>query len=170
MAALASAGLPAGAAAALNSAISSLSSGGAVPIKLPTVGLNTNDRSSATSLLGSVFGSSKIPVPNFSGNPATTGETPATAALGKIKEIETKVAELQKQIDDNVTIILSLKSDYAIKKAAFTDLKNSLPAGDPQIESTKAEVNALVVKVNDLIDVNRALRKQRDDVINSVLG
>ncbi len=170
LAALASAGLPAGAAAALNSAISSLSSGGAVPIKLPTVGLNTNDRSSATALLGSVFGSSKIPVPNFSGNPATTGETPATAALGKIKEIETKVAELQKQIDDNVTIILSLKSDYAIKKAAFTDLKNSLPAGDPQIESTKAEVNALVVKVNDLIDVNRALRKQRDDVINSVLG
>jgi hypothetical protein len=73
--ALASIGLSPALASKLNSSIASLSSGGAVQITLPVVGINTNDRTSLTSHLASVFGSSKIPLPIYGGNPATTGDT-----------------------------------------------------------------------------------------------
>lgn len=170
LSALASAGLPAGAAAALNSAISSLSSGGAVPIKLPTVGLNTNDRSGATALLSSVFGSSKIPVPNFSGNPATTGETSATAALGQLRALEVKIAAVQKEIDDNNTATLALSSTARINKATYLDLRNSLPAGDPQIDIAKAASDESLKQAQTLIDEGTALRAKRDSLIGSILG
>jgi hypothetical protein len=87
LASLASAGLPTGAAAQLNAAISSMSSGGAVQIKLPTVAINTNDRSELTAQITSLLGDAKIPAPNFTGNPATTGETPSKAKLNEQYEL-----------------------------------------------------------------------------------
>ena len=131
LAALASAGLPAGAAAALNSAITSLSSGGALQVKLPIVGVQTVDRAKLTAQIGAVFGSSKIPVPNFSGNPATTGETPATTNVALIKsEIDAANAAteaIKKAIDaDNVA------------RNAYQKALQSLPAGDPQLAVLRA--------------------------------
>lgn len=133
---LASAGLPAGAAAQLNSAISSLSSGGNLPIKLPTVSVNTVDRSAITSQIGAVFGSSKIPVPNYSGNPATTGETESTQYQNKIVERAKKLKELEKQTDEAIAEAKKLKVKFDTAYAKYEEDRNSLPAGDPAIEAS----------------------------------
>jgi len=138
--ALASAGLPAGAAAALNSAIGSLSSGGAIPIKLPTVGLNTTDRAGPTALLGAVFGSSKIPVPNFSGNPATTGDTASSDKLrDKLKEQEELTKKLMAKIDE-----------VRNARLAYNKAKTELPAGDPQLDELRDKWFALADELKAL--------------------
>ena len=122
--ALASIGLSPALASKLNSSIASLSSGGAVSITLPVVGINTNDRTSLTSQLSSVFGSSKIPLPNYGGNPATTGDTPSTE---KLFEKLNEQAELTKKLMAKIEEVRNARLEYA--KA-----KTELPAGDPQLD------------------------------------
>ena len=122
--ALASAGLSPALAAKLNSSIASLSSGGAVPITLPTVGVNTDaTRTALSTQLASVFGSNKIQVPNYSGNPATTGETAATETL---EAFNVRRKEIEKRFNAQFEIANSAK-------LAMVDAINTLPAGDPKI-------------------------------------
>jgi hypothetical protein len=151
LAAIASTGLPAGAAAALNSAISSLSSGGSVPTKLATVAINTVNRSSLTSLVGSVFGNSKIPIPNFSGNPATTGETPATTGYDTILAEQQAASNATKGAEAALAASNTAKLEY--EKAL-----QSLPAGDPQLATLKAQWDAkyaeYVAKINAAIQAS----------------
>jgi hypothetical protein len=126
--ALASAGLSPALAAKLNSSIASLSSGGAVPITLPTVGVNTDaTRSALAGQLTSVFGSSKIQVPNYSGNPATTGETAATETL---ETFNTKLKAQQTRFNTQLQVA-------TIAKTAWVDAVNNLPPGDPIIAESK---------------------------------
>jgi hypothetical protein len=132
---LASTGLAAGPAAALSSAISSLSSGGSVANKLATVAINTINRASITSLVGSVFGNSKIPVPNFSGNPATTGETPATVGY------DTILAE-QQATATATTDTLSAQVIANTAKLEYEKALQTLPAGDPQLATLRAQWDA----------------------------
>jgi len=133
--AIASAGLQAGAAAALSSAISSLSSGGSIANKLAIVAINTINRSSINSLVGSVFGNSKIPIPNFSGNPATTGETPATIGY------DTILAEQQAAATaTNDTLSAQVISNTA--KLEYEKALQTLPAGDPQLATLRAQWDA----------------------------
>lgn len=146
--ALASAGLPAGAAAQLNSAISSLNSGGALPIKLPVISTNTVDRTAITAQIGAVFGSTKIPVPNYSGNPASTGETESTSLVEQLKQRRQKI----KEFDDRIEAILvegrKVRDNYDTAINAYTDAKNNLPAGDPGIEEAKEKAIALGKELN----------------------
>ena len=133
LASLASAGLPAGAAAQLNAAISSMSSGGAVPIKLPTVALNTTNRSELTAQVTSILGNAKIPAPNFAGNPATTGETAGSTAIkNKLKA----QSDLNEKVQAKTTEVRNARLEYS--KA-----KNQLPAGDPQIDELRSKWLAL---------------------------
>jgi hypothetical protein len=123
LASLASAGLPTGAAAQLNAAISSMSSGGAVQIKLPTVAINTNDRSELTAQITSLLGDAKIPAPNFTGNPATTGETPSKTKLNEQYELNKKTLIKVEEVRE--------------ARLAFNKAKNELPVGDPQINELR---------------------------------
>jgi hypothetical protein len=128
--ALASIGLSPALASKLNSSIASLSSGGAVPITLPVVGINTNaTRESLSTQLASVFGSSKIPLPNYSGNPATTGETASTSTL---EEFNKKLKDNQKRFDEQLAIAKTAKQ-------AWLDALATLPAGDPIVEDLKVK-------------------------------
>lgn len=122
--ALASIGLSPALAAKLNSSISSLSSGGSVPITLPDVGINTDaTRSALSTQLSNVFGSSKIQVPNYAGNPATTGETLPETTL---ETFGIKRRAQQKRFNDQFEITKAAK-------AALRDAEDTLPAGDPTI-------------------------------------
>ena len=141
--ALASAGLPAGAAATLNSAISSLSSGGALPIKLPVISTNTVDRTAITAQIGAVFGSSKIPIPNYSGNPASTGETASTSAAEKLVQKEEKIKEFDARLADIFSEAKTVKAQYDLAVEAYVDAKNNLPAGDPAVDDTKEKAVAI---------------------------
>jgi hypothetical protein len=136
LASLASAGLPAGAAAELNAAISSMSSGGAVQIKLPIVAVNTNDRSELTSQVTSLLGDAKIPAPNFTGNPATTGETLPETTLETFNK---KRRAQQKRFDAQFQITKAAK-------AALNDAEDKLPAGDPTITELKKKYETEYLK------------------------
>jgi hypothetical protein len=148
---LASAGLPVGAAAELNAAICAMSSGGAVPVILPTMAGNTCDRGEVDAGLTAAFGSLKIPLPNFGGNPATLGKTASTVALDKanetrLKELDEKLAQQKKLADDAI--------------AAQQTAKNSLPAGDPSIEELRqkamVEVDKQIAIQNTIVATLRA--------------
>jgi hypothetical protein len=136
LASLASAGLPAGAAAQLNAAISSMSSGGAVQIKLPTVAINTNDRSELTSQVTSLLGNAKIPAPNFTGNPATTGES---AAESDLETFNKKRRAQQKRFNEQFEITKTAK-------LALNDAEDTLPAGDPVIAELKKKYETEYLK------------------------
>ena len=132
--ALASVGLSPALAAKLNSSIASLSSGGAVPITLPDVGVNTNlTRPALSTQLASVFGSNKISLPNYGGNPATTGETAGTQALANKSEEQRKLTEK----------VFAKVGEVREARLAFTKAKNELPAGDPQINELRNKWLAL---------------------------
>lgn len=136
LAALAATGLSKGASAILNSAVSSLTSGGASAIKLATVALNTYDRGEIKTQLTSVLGSPKIPMPVFGqGNPATLGDTAGTAKIDKRSEI----------LDEYLTAAGAYRNALikAIEKRKPYDIaRNEFPAGDPRIATAKQEYDA----------------------------
>lgn len=153
LASLASAGLPVGAAAELNAAISSMSSGGAVQIKLPTVAVNTTDRGELTQSITSLLGNAKIPIPNFEGNPATLGKTQSESSIAEynktteeINTLSDKRFDLQKELND---------ARYASNKA-----KTELPAGDPGIASADAAFNSAKQNIANLDKQIQDLRQQ----------
>ena len=145
--ALASAGLPAGAAAQLNSAISSLNSGGALPIKLPVISTNTVDRTAITAQIGAVFGSTKIPVPNYSGNPASTGETASTSAAEKLVQKQEKIKDFDVRIAEILTEAQAKRVEFDAAVEAYVEAKNNLPAGDPAIEDGLTKAKALAAEL-----------------------
>lgn len=151
---LASAGLPAGASAQLNSAISSLSSGGAVPIQLPTVAFNTVDRGELTAQITSTLGSAKIPLPNFSGNPATLGKPASEESLNKYTEIND---ELNTLVDERYALDKSVRdARYALNLA-----KTDLPAGDPAIGVAEQTLNQAKQQLADLDTRITAIRQRQ---------
>jgi hypothetical protein len=120
------AGLPSSVSASLQGAISSLSAGGQVPIKLPTVATNTVNREEITAQVKNVLGDPGIPAPNLSGEIAES-------ALSDIRKKEEKNKELTKVVKEmseyNKKIDLARKS---YNKALAT-----LPQGDPGIEEAR---------------------------------
>lgn len=130
---LASAGLSPALSAKLTSAISSLSSGGSVPVILPVVGEGTTNRMDLAKNFTDALNDPKIPAPNYSGNPATTGETAGTEALSK------KIAE-QRELTEKVFVKVA---EVREARLAFTKAKNELPAGDPQINELRNKWLAL---------------------------
>lgn len=152
--ALASIGLSPALAAKLNSSIASLSSGGAVPITLPNVGTNTDaTRSALSTQLASVFGSNKISLPNYGGNPATTGETAGTAALDKVQEKLKQLNDITAEIDTQRGLIDT--TTLALRKAT-----EDLPAGDPGIETAKQAYIAERVKMLALLKKSDKLQAE----------
>ena len=131
LASLASAGLPAGAAAQLNAAISSMSSGGAVQIKLPTVAVNTNDRSELTSQVTSLLGDAKIPAPKFGGvsdDAYKAGLSKIDAKKEKYKEIDAKLEALNEEAK-------TVRAQYNASAETYENANNNLPAGDPSVRA-----------------------------------
>lgn len=157
--ALASVGLSPALAAKLNSSIASLSSGGAVPITLPDVGINTDaTRSALSTQLTNVFGSSKIQVPNYAGNPATTGETAGTAVVSKLQEKLKQLNDVTAEIDLQKEVVST--TTLALRKAT-----EDLPAGDPGIETVKQEYIAQRVKLLTLLKKSTELASDANKLI-----
>lgn len=134
LASLASAGLPAGASAQLQSAISALSSGMGGAIKLPTIGLNTTDRTSITAQISNVLGNPKIPAPNLLGKISPDADLALMEARQKIFD---RGSEITERLDE-----LRKLSDAAEK--AYYKAKAELPAGDPKIDSLREAWTALL--------------------------
>jgi hypothetical protein len=129
---LASSGLSVDAAAQLSASISSLGSGGAAPVKLPTVAENTTDRSSIAGQLSKVLGNSKIPLPNFTG-------------MLRVKSASLQKAEKDALLDQQRSSAASEFSAASLEAAsannAYQTALNTLPQGDPEIANLKNAVD-----------------------------
>jgi hypothetical protein len=77
--------------------------------------------------LQNLFGSSKIPLPNYGGNPATTGDT---ASSNKLRDSFAEQAEKTKKLIAKV-------DEVRAARLAYSTAKNELPAGDPQLDELR---------------------------------
>ena len=120
--ALASAGLPVGAIAQLQSALSSIP-GGTSSIVMPSIGFNTTDRSSVTAQIGNILGDPSIPAPSL------IGEIPDSAEDAYQQIVD--AADSAYQIQDQVS-----QHEDSIQNAldAYYTAEQNLPEGDPGID------------------------------------
>ena len=140
---LLSAGLPAGAASELQSAMSSLASPGS-GIKIPSVGFNTTDRSTITEAVTSQLGDPGIPTPTF-------GEIDE-AAEGAIDDIEQQkidyIAETSILTKERVAAEVTIEE----KLDAYLTAQFNYPAGDPAIDEAKDEYDAAIEEWEIIIE------------------
>ena len=147
LSALASAGLPPGLTSKLEASINSLNVAGGSPIKIPSIGSGTVDRSEITASIGAVLGNPIIPAPNYGNIDERLAASKKSLADSEAR-LE-KVRKLRAQLADNQT-----KSDE--KKKKYIELRDSLPEGDPSIEAAfqeyKTVVEARVPLFKELLD------------------
>jgi len=154
LSALVQAGLPAVAAAKLNSAISGLSSS-FVKIVTPQVGVNTTDRSQINDQTKALLGN--VPAPNLTG----TVSDSATAALNTIEEKNNKINAVIKQIDDLIIERDNVEINFNLLQRQYRDLANSSPQGDPRVASARKTAENSLEEVESLNKKILALRKQQ---------
>jgi len=144
---IASTNLPLGLNNQLNAAISSLSSGGSVPIQLPKVATNTFSRTTITGQMSSMLNNPKIPLPNYGGNPATFNDNPTNQQLQKLIDKNLQISSLYDQLAQQQITTDNLR-------IAYENAKLSQQPGDPQIAAARtAWLNSLdtLKKINDQV-------------------
>lgn len=124
---LATGNLPASEAAQLKSAIAAVSKNSANPIKMPTVAVNTNNRSSLEQQTKSLLKNKKIPVPNFSG--MGPSDAAKSALENVVKENNALTLNFAELIEENEKVEAAKREYY--------DIENTYPPGDPQIEEAR---------------------------------
>jgi len=158
---LVSSGLPAGAAAELQSALGSIASAGS-GIKVPSIALNTTDRSSITGAIASQLGDPAIPAPKF-------GEVDE-AAKGKIADFENQKFEYI--IEQGKLLIASNKAESKMidELDKYLKAQQNLPAGDPQIDIAKAGYDAAIAEYTSAQDSLVKLNEQYPAVALAIYG
>ena len=152
---LASSGLPAGAAAQLQASVNSLSSSSPFPIKIPTVATNTTDRSEVTSLISKNIGDSKIPAPSFAGLVAETTIADIQRQQAASKPFSDAVKKRDQLKESLLAEEAAQKQVVDVAIAKFKEVKNTLPQGDPELESLRAAGNVEINKYNKLLVDNK---------------
>ena len=122
--ALASAGLPVGAVAQLQSSIAALAGGTPGAIALPSVGFNTTDRTAITNQINATLGDPGIPTPNLVGSIPDTAKSTIDDAAQKA---QAEFNEARAEFDAKIAVIKAALDEY--KK-----LDGTLPPGDPKID------------------------------------
>jgi len=140
---LVGAGLPAAAAAQLQAQIASVSSVGESVIKLPSVGVGTNDRSQIEGQISSTLGDKKIPSPNYSGEISQTATKSYESTQSKIVEKAKKVKELDDKYSEQKKIV-----DQKILE--LKEARNTLPEGDPKIAELQTQAYAELKKLPEI--------------------
>jgi hypothetical protein len=143
LASLASAGLPAGAAAALSASINALSSSSPFPIKMPSIATGTIDRSEITALASKLLGNPIIPAANFTDPVTAAAKAAADSSSAKLEAYDKIHAEGEVERAKYTKLM-----NEAI--VAFETAKNTLPAGDPEIESLRKAARAAIMKSSDV--------------------
>lgn len=156
--------LPIGEATQLLSSVSSLGAGGASPIKLPGLGINTTNRASITTQTKELLGNPKIPEPNLLGD--IKDET--------ISSLETKLTDLRKERDTITKEIDQLAAERDLAYDQFIELEKTLPQGDAKLQEAANKYYAAVNKINEaatkLIKVSDDIRAGRNAVLNNNLA
>ena len=151
---LVQAGLPAAAAAKLNSAISGLSSG-LVKITTPQIGVNTTDRAQIDAQTVSLIGNA--PPPNFSGNISDA----TTAARNTDIERNNKIIRLINEIETLTATRDDVNRKYATAKFNYREAQTSIPQGDSTLIALQGQVNTAYAELVALDKQIADLRKQQ---------
>lgn len=145
-------GLPAGAAAQLQNALGSIAAAGS-GVKIPSIGLNTTDRTSITTAVVSQLDDPAIPIPKFgevdeaAKTQVESVESERTAALEKSSAAAKKYQDALSARD---------KAQKALDKA-----RKKLPQGDPAIASAQEAYNAAYYAADE---ASTAFLKTRDEL------
>lgn len=126
-------GLPAGSAAELQNALGAIASAGS-GIKMPSIAVNTTDRSSIDAAVVSQLDDPGIPGPNF-------GEVDEQAG-NAVKDIERSNQEKQRKLADIAVELSKLRSKNNKAQKTYDKLKKKLPQGDPAIQAAFKEWEA----------------------------
>lgn len=154
-------GLPAGAAAELQSALGSIASAGS-GIKVPSIALNTTDRSSISGAITSQLGDPDIPAPKF-------GEVDE-ATVGKIEDFETQKFEYIIEQGKLLVESRKLESKMVDELDKYLQAQQNLPAGDPQIEAAKSAYDSAIAEYTAVQDSITKLDEQYPSVALAIYG
>ena len=132
--------LPIGQVTQLLSSVSALGAGGASPIKLASLGVNTTNRTGITSQIKGILGDPKIPVPNLLGDIL---DDAISSIENRIKTLKKERKRIREQID-------IAKEEEIAAGNAFIDAFNTLPAGDPTVEALEKKFKDATAKTASL--------------------
>lgn len=153
---LASAGLPAGAAAQLQSAMGSIASAGS-GIKMPSIGINTTDRGELTAAITSVLEDPQIPAPDLLGEVSE-------AAKSKIEEVKAKAESFKEENKNLQSKYTDLREQSATEFGNYLMLRDTLPQGDPMVEEARQKAIALTKQADDVRKEMETLYKSNPDL------
>jgi hypothetical protein len=129
---LASSGLSAGDAAQLEASVSALSTGGPSPVKMPTVAMNTVDRSDLVAGINDQLGDPSIPPPNFL-------DDVSPVAIDELDQVQQQEADATQAVNKIDTYNIQVDAAY---QNYYLALQN-YPQGDPRIEQAHQEFLSL---------------------------
>jgi hypothetical protein len=134
--AFATAGLPTGALAQLQSAVGSIATGGS-GIKVPSIGINTTNRAEITAQVEAVLEDPAIPKPDLLGE--IKEET-----VGKIENIEERRLSFKEENERLSKEYADIKTKADTEYGLFLFLRDSRPQGDPAVEISRKKALALL--------------------------
>jgi len=122
---LVNAGLPAGKVAEIQNQLSAITSQGS-GIKMPSIGINTNDRSSVEAGVKDALEDPGIPAPVY-------GEVNKAALEPKVKQNEDKLKSLFKIVQEKDNKYQSAYDEFEAAQKAYDQAQKNLVQGDPSI-------------------------------------
>lgn len=155
LASLIASGLPPGAAAQLQATIASAGSGGAVPIKAPTLAFNTMD-DTIDSAIDSLLGDPAIPKPVYNSNPDAQKQAGSKIQASLDEKLAAATERLKIINQQNAELDKILENKKAYEKAEIT-----LPQGDPQLTDLKK-------KYDDSLSAYLSTKKELDAKIEEL--
>lgn len=126
----------------LSAALAAVGFGGASAIKMPSVGINTNDVAAVNAQINAILQDPRIPKPDF-------GEIDA----GAIATFES-ILQQNQQVDSMLSQVDSLIPSVEQAREAYFNLENSLPPGDPQITQAREQ----------WVQLSKQLQQKLDDI------
>jgi len=133
--------LPIGQVTQLLTSVSALGAGGASPIRLPSLGVNTTNRDGITAQIRGVLGDARIPIPNLLGD--IIGD-----AIDSIEKRARTLREERRRIQAQLD---TAKEEETAAGDAFIVAFNTLPAGDPSIAALEQRYQEATTKTQNLV-------------------
>ena len=119
---LVSAGLPANKVAEVKNALASISATGS-GLKMPSIGVNTNDRTSVESAVKEALEDPGLPAPTY-------GEVNTAALEPKVKQSETELKDLFKVVQEKDNEYQSAYDEFEAAQKAYDEAQKNLVQGD----------------------------------------
>jgi len=128
--------------AKLQANVNSVGSASPFPVKTATVATTTNDRSEISAQTSKLLGDSRVPPPDFSGAASAPAPSPTSSpkelTANQIRYVTLRREALQRKKEYDTTVA-NWSAEEKINMATYKQAKNTLPEGDPEIESLRRQ-------------------------------